>query len=255
MIPPPSRRPRVQSVARAAVILRAVAASDSGLTATQIAGEVGLSRPTTYHLLHTLRDEGLLARGPEREYRLGFAVASLAQAFARQLAPPEHLLPYVRALARRTGETAYIATWTDDGVVLLASVPGHHAVTVASSRVGLAEDPHARASGKVLLSQLSAEARAAFLTRSPFTIRTPQTIAGTDAFERELELTRSRGYATDLEEYNPGVCCLAAGLDSGVSPFALSLSAPRDRFQEHFDAYRRAVLEIAAAASRGLDPS
>jgi DNA-binding IclR family transcriptional regulator len=78
---------------------------------------------------------------------------------------------------------------------------------------------------------------------------------GQSGVQRELELTRPRGYATDLEEYNPGVCCLAAGLDSGVSPFAVSLSAPRDRFEEHFDAYRRAVLEFTAAASRGLDPS
>src|SRR3954452_18711340 len=110
------RRPRVQSVARAAAILRVVATSEKGVTAPEIARAVGLSRPTAYHLLHTLRDEGLLLRGGHREYRLGFAVGTLAQAFARQLAPPELLLPFLRALAALTGETAYICMLSNAGV-------------------------------------------------------------------------------------------------------------------------------------------
>jgi DNA-binding IclR family transcriptional regulator len=245
------RRPRVQSVARAAAILRVVATSDAGLTAPEIARAVGLSRPTTYHLLHTLRDEGLLLRGVRREYRLGFGVGTLAQAFARQLAPPELLLPYLRALAARTGETAYVCMWSDAGMVLLATAPGHHAVTVGTGHVGLLESACARAAGRVLLAQLSGDRRAAFLARHPLEARTARTIVDAAAFEHELEKVRAQGYAIDREEFSDGVCCVAAALDAGAAPYALSLSAPRDRFEEHAEEYRATILAIAAAASRG----
>jgi DNA-binding IclR family transcriptional regulator len=247
-------RPRVQSVARAAAILRVVAASEAGVTAAEIARAVGLSRPTTYHLLHTLRDEGLLVRGGHREFRLGLGVGTLAQAFARQLAPPERLLPYLRALAARTGETAYVCVWSDAGVVLLATAPGHHAVTVGTGQVGLLDHTGARAAGRVLLAHLSAESRAAFLAQHPLERRTPQTIVDREPFESELAAIRERGYAIDREEFTEGVCCVAAALDAGVGQFALSLSAPRDRFEQHADAYRDEILAIAAAASRGTPP-
>jgi IclR family acetate operon transcriptional repressor len=249
-----SRRPRVQSVARAAAILRAVAASQAGLTAPEIARAVGLSRPTTYHLLHTLRDEGLLLRGGHREYRLGYGVGTLAQAFGRQLAPPEPLLPYLRALAARTGETAYVCMWSDAGVVLLATAPGHHAVTVGTGHVGLVEYTGARAAGRVLLAQLSPESRHAFLTQHPLERRTPNTVVDPAAFGLELEKVRAQGYAIDREEFSTGVCCVAAALDAGAAPFALSLSAPRERFEEHEAEYRDTILAIAAAASRGTPP-
>ena len=251
---PGSKRPRVQSVARAAAILRAVAGSPSGLTAPEIAHAVGLSRPTTYHLLHTLCDEGLLLRGGHREYRLGFGVGTLAQAFARQLAPPEPLLPYLRALAARTGETTYVCMWSDAGAVLLATTPGHHAVTVGTGHVGLVDYTGARAAGRVLLAQLSSESRAAFLAQHPLEPRTSKTIVDPAALERELENVRAQGYAIDREEFSEGVCCIATALNAGSAQFALSLSAPRERFEEHVDEYRDTILALAAAASRGTPP-
>jgi IclR family transcriptional regulator, acetate operon repressor len=250
----PPKRPRVQSVARASAILRAVAASESGLTAPEIASAVGLSRPTTYHLLHTLRDEGLLLRGGRREYRLGLGIGRLAEAFSRQLAPPEPLLPYLHALAARTGETAYVCMWSDAGLMLLSTTPGHHAVTVGTGQVGLAEYTHARAAGRVLLAQLSPEARAAFLARHPLEPRTPKTIVDPAEFERELDRVRAQGYAIDREEFSAGVCCVAAALDAGVAQYALSLSAPRERFEQCEEEYRTTILALAAAASRGAPP-
>jgi len=231
--------------------MRIVAKSEVGLTAAEIAAAVGLSRPTTYHLLHTLRAEGLLLRGGQREYRLGFGVGTLAQAFTRQLAPPEPLLPYLRALAARTGETAYVCVWSDAGMVLLATAPGHHAVTVGTGQVGLTEYTGARAAGRVLLAQLSPETRAAFLALHPLERRTANTIVDPAAFERELENVRAQGFAIYWEEFADDVCCVAAALDAGSAPFALSLSAPRARFEEHVDEYRATILAIAAAASRG----
>jgi IclR family acetate operon transcriptional repressor len=248
-------RPRVQSVARAVAVLRAVAASEHGLTAPEIARAVRLTRPTTYHLLHTLAEEGLLSRGTRREYRLGWGIGTLAQAFARQIAPPEALVPYLRALAATTGETGYLCTWADGGLVLLATAPGHHALTVATGQVGALPHAPARAAGRVLLAQLAPEALEAFLALHPLNAQTTATITDPRAFADEIERVRTQGYAIDREELTPGVCCVAAALDDGTAPFAFSLSAPRDRFEEHGDEYRSALVALVAAATRGASPA
>ena len=75
--------------------------------------------------------------------------------------------------------------------------------------------------------------------------RTPRTLVDRGDLERELQTIRRQGYATDLEEYELGVCCLSAPLEDGRSPFIVALSAPKERFLENFEGYRDAVLAAA----------
>jgi IclR family acetate operon transcriptional repressor len=244
----------VQSVGRAAAILRYAASDLRGVTAREVSEALGLRRPTVYHLLHTLVAEGLLARGQDRRYRLGLSVGQLAEAFRRSLSPPEHLVGHIRSLSLQTGEPTYITGWVDADIVLLARVPGQHAVSVGEFPLGMVGDAHARASGKLLLGLAEPETRHAYLVTHPPVPLTANTIVDRGALDLELEEIRARGYALDREEFNAGVCCLAAPLDADVS-YAISLAAPRERFEEHFDEYLDAILETAAAASASLPPA
>jgi IclR family acetate operon transcriptional repressor len=243
-----ARRPRIQSVARALAILMQISNSE-GLTAREVSARLGLSLSTTYHLLHTLESEGFVIKGDRRAYRLGLRIGTLADAFRRQLDPAEYLAPYVRSLASVTGEAAYVAGWHDGSIVIFSRIPGHHAVNVTDLRVGLAEDAHARASGKLLLAFTSPDARAEYLTTHPPHRRTPHTIVDPDELEREFGRIRELGYSTDLEEFTPAVCCISAPLDGGASPFVFSLSAPAERFEREFDRYLEAILDVAEKAS------
>jgi DNA-binding IclR family transcriptional regulator len=234
----------VQSVARGLRILTQVATSSDGLTAREIAAALELRLPTAHHLIQTLVAEGFLMRDSGHRYRLGLRVGDLAAAFPRHLDPAEHLTSRARALAARTGEAAYLAGWSDARIVIMAQIPGRHAVNVTDLRVGLAEDAHARASGKLLLAFADEEVRDAFLDEHGLRPRTPATITDREALEAELDAIRARGYAVDREEFAPGVCCLAALLDGGSS-IALSLSAPADRFEKRFEGYLADLLEIA----------
>lgn len=248
-------QPRVQSVARALAILMQVANSE-GLTAKELSARLGLSLPTAYHLLHTLEAEGFLTKGERRAYRLGLRIATLVEAFRRQLDPAEYLAPYVRSLASVTGEAAYAAGWHEGRIVVFCHIPGQHAVNVTDLRVGLADDAHARASGKLLLAFASPDTRAEYLRTHPPRRRTPRTLVDLDELEREFERIREQGYAADFEEFMPGVCCLSAPLDGGASPFTFSLSSPAERFARKFDSYLEAILEVVqAASSEALPPS
>ena len=105
----------------------------------EIAAQLGLGRQGTYHLLHALVGCGMLTRnhGPvapvrENRYVPGLEVATLADAFSRQSAAPEHLAPLVRQVAAETGETAYAVGWRDGEIVNLVSAPGSNAIQAMS---------------------------------------------------------------------------------------------------------------------------
>jgi len=239
------QRPRVQSAARTVAILLAVAQSERGLSTKEISERAAISRQATYHLLHTLVGAGVLARDDRNRYLLGIRVGTLAEGFARQLAPSEHLAPLVRAIANETGETAYASGWSLGEIAVLAVTRGTNPILAADASQGLVGDAHARASGKLLLAYATQEARDAYLGTRKLTRRTPRTITTRDALDRELRAIRERGYAEDEEEFSEGLCCLSVPLDSGYSPFALALSSPRDRYVKERDRYLETVMRIA----------
>ena len=236
-------KPRVQSAARALAILSAVAASDDGLTAPEIAEIVGLTRATAYHLVHTLVGEGFLIASAHRRFRLGFRVGTLVDGFERQVVPAD-MVPFARSLATRTGETAYVAVRREAGLATVCSVPGAHAVSVLRSRLGPINDAHARASGKLLLALAPAEIREEYLAEHSLVACTPKTIIDRAALDAAMEEIRDRGYAIDREESTLGVSCLSVSL-ADESIIALSLSAPTDRFDKQFGNYLEVILQTA----------
>lgn len=249
--PDGASRPRVQSAARAVDILLSVSRSDVGLTTREISETVGISRQATYHLLHTLVGAGVLVRNSNNRYVLGLRVGTLVSAFNRQMAPPERLAPIVRGLAQDTGETAYAAGWWSGEVTALTVARGTNPVQAAEVPQGYVGDAHARAAGKLLLANASDEVRETYLASHALRRLTANTIVKRDVLDREFVKVRAQGYAVDAEEFAQGVCCMAVPLDNGYSPFVLSLSVPRERFEESFSNYL-AIMHKAAASSLTL---
>src|SRR5919199_1495900 len=139
---------RIRSVSRAVEILLFMSEQPEGRTAKETALALRMPVATTYHLLNTLADDGMLAKDAKRQYHLGPKIGALADAFLRQLTPPDYLLAPLRRVAEATGETAYVSGWRHGEIVVLASVEGSHAVRVSNLHVGFAGYAHARASGK-----------------------------------------------------------------------------------------------------------
>jgi DNA-binding IclR family transcriptional regulator len=245
----------IRSAVRVSRILAQVSEQPGGSSAKEIAAALDASLPTAYHLLGTLVAEGLLAKDGQRRYRLGPAVGGMADAYARQFAPPDYLVQPLHRLAAATSETAYLATWRLGRVAVLASVEGRNAVRVSGLRLGFAEAAHARASGKALLAFAPEAARRAYLLANPLVAVTPRTIVDPQKFELELERIRLRGYAFDEEEFREGVACAAAPLlDNGHAVAVFSISAPTERFRQNRDdlvAHVVAAGQEAAVAGNG----
>lgn len=58
--------------------------------------------------------------------------------------------------------------------------------------------------------------------------------------------TRAHRISAALEELSVGLCCMAVPVDKGVSPFALGLSIPKDRFADERDRYLEIMHRVAA---------
>lgn len=248
---PARTRPRVQSVARAASILLAIARSDNGLTPKEMSSTLGISLQTTYHLLHTLSETGLIARNERNRFVVGLNAGVLAEALTRHLAAPEYLAPVVREIARETGETAYAVGWWNGEIVTLSVTRGHHAVHAAEVPHGFSRDAHARASGKLLLAFATPSVRDDYLRTHALRRCTAHTITTLKAMARECETIRQQGYSIDREELTSGLSCIAVPIAGGLAPFALGLSAPADRFQKEFQRYLTALRRMAAKVPAG----
>lgn len=231
------KRPRIQSVARAASILFTIARHDNGVSRKEISRINKISTQTTYHLLHTMAQSGLIARNETGNYVLGIRIGTLGEGFRRQLGGVTQISSLIRNIARETGETTYAAKWIDGNIVSVDLVRGRHPIQALELPHGFSEDGHARAGGKVLLAYASEEVRREYLHTHELRRRTPNTITSAAELEAQFELIRQQEYAFENEEFADGLSCVGVPIDGGLSPYAIGISAPSGRMIERFDEY------------------
>jgi len=97
--------------------------------------------------------------------------------------------------------------------------------------IGARAPLHVTAAGKLFLLEEGFARLRDYAKRTGLAPKTKNTIASPVALERELERIQRQGWATDNEEAELGVRCVAAGIrdDAGHLIAALSISAPADR--------------------------
>ena len=96
--------------------------------------------------------------------------------------------------------------------------------------VGTRWPAHATSTGKVLLAAL-ADSDLEALLASPLPALTPRTITDPAALRRELRRVRERGYATGIEELEPGFMAVAVPVHArdGQVVAAVGIGGPRVR--------------------------
>lgn len=246
------RPTRIRAVSRAVEVVKLVA-DHEGRSAAEVADELGIARPTCYHLLNTLVAAGVLSKDPRRRYHLGPTIGALAESFVRQLRLPEHYAVQVDRIAETTGETAVASGWRNGEIVVLASVAAsRHAILVAGLHRGFSAGAHARSGGKLLLALASDEVRDAYLRTHELTPLTERTIVDRERLLAELREIRERGYAYDEEEFRDGVACVSAPVfEHGMPLLAFGVSSPVERFRAERERLTKTVLAAAAAVSTG----
>jgi DNA-binding IclR family transcriptional regulator len=239
----------IQSVDRAAELLRAVANSRQPLTLPELASRTGLNRSTAWRLLATLDAHGLVEHDPvSQRYTVGYAIVQIAAAGDHE-ALVRRARPALQRLANSTGETASLAVAKRFELVYVDQVEAPQ--VMAPNWLGRPAPLHATSSGKAFLAWLTDEERAALLSSTRLKRFTPTTITRRADLEAELAEVRERGYsvcAGELEQNLWGVS--AAVLDARARPVAIiSIWGPEHRvgpamFPSIGKAAKRAVHDI-----------
>jgi DNA-binding IclR family transcriptional regulator len=227
--------PENRTISRALAILHALKADRSarGVRLTEVAQQCGLGKSTTYRLLAALVAEGLVERDPETEhYRLGLTLLELGMAVYRRLDIRQEALPVLRSVADRSQETVHLGVARGAHVVYLEKVESPQAIQMRS-RVGERMPLYSTGLGKAILAYESEE-QVAVVLASGLEARTPGTLIDPAGLRDELRRIRVRGYATDMEENEDGVRCVAAPVfDHRLSVAgAISIAGPAFRFSE-----------------------
>ena len=241
------------TVRRALRVLDYLADQPEPVPIRRLAEDLALNISSAYHVMNTLAADGYVVRDGAGAFRLGAKAARLGDAYARSWPVEPQLRAIVNELGARTAENAYLALVHGDSVVITDIVECPQRVRVQALHRGYSSELHARALGKAVLAfRDSAAVRAHFAAHPPraLTARTQTTLT---AIEAELERTRRRGYAEDLEEFAPGVCCVGAPFFAdGVPAGALSASVPAFRYRAIRSELRAAVLGAARGATAAL---
>jgi DNA-binding IclR family transcriptional regulator len=248
----------VQSIERAAAILRLLARGSGRLGVSEIAGSLGLARGTAHGILRTLHGVGFVEQDDETgKYRLGAALLHLGTSYLDVNELRSRAINWADALAARSGEAVRIGTPLDGKVLVV-----HHVFrpddTLQTLDVGALLPAHATALGKVLLAYDAGAAAALTGELELFTRRTktvPRDLA------RALAEVRDMGWAAEMEEMTVGEAGVAAPIRGqgglvvgamGVSGAVERICGPGGRPKPTLVTY---VRDAARAVSRDLGAS
>ena len=218
-------------------------------TATELAAALGAPQAELEPLLGALERHGLVRWDSGRaQVRPGPAPLRFARSGLHREDLVEHAGPSMRRLADESGETVNLMVPTTGGTEAIAQEEGRHLLGVANW-VGRDIPEHASAAGKVFLAYGVADVPGRLERLTDRTIVDPAALA------RDLERVRARGYATLVDELEPGLSVVAAPVfDAGGGVVAaLSVSGPTSRLPEHRLALLgRVAIEQADAVSARL---
>lgn len=246
----------IKSVTKVLDILEYLADAGRPVGASEVARAVGFHVSTTHRLLRTLASRGYVDQhAAQKSFVLGPQLHALGSAYAGGAGLVQVARPELEALRDALGETIHLGVYRNGEVMEVASASGPQAVSV-SLGAGRRDPAHCTALGKILLASLEAQALKDFLRR-PLERRTPRSLTKKPELLKAIEAARARGYATDEEELEAHMCCVAVPVrdPAGSVVAALSVAMPKSRYRsDRLPGWARALSASAARIGGRLRP-
>jgi DNA-binding IclR family transcriptional regulator len=221
--------PGTQSIDRAAQLLVHVVETTEPPTVGELSDLSGLPKSTTSRLVGALERQGLMQRDPTRgTLEPGPVLLRYARRETSRPDLVELAAGALERLSQESGETANLGVATPTAVEMLDQRDSRH-ILGSTNWVGQRVPHHGSVIGKVFLAE-----GALPLPSGPLEHLAPRTITDPAELRRDLERTRARGYATAVDELEPGLWAVGAPVrDAGGSVVAaLSVSGPTVRLHD-----------------------
>lgn len=217
----------VYAVQYALRVLETVDTHRHGVTAEQLAKEIGVPLSYLAQVLTMLRRERYLGFLPGGGYVIGESTVLLGAA-TRDTALAEKLKAILTELRDEVGAAVYFSRYDDGEVRIIDFADGPDAPKV-NEWVDFRSAAHASAVGKCLLAQLDHNSRREHLSRHRPARLTSRTEVDDRILLTKLERQPPSLPTLDLQEYAVGTVCAAIPVTIGKTVACLALSMPATR--------------------------
>lgn len=228
---PTTARSGVQSIDRAAAVLRCFNGRHPELGTSEIARMTGLSTSTVHRLLGAMQHNHLVRQTADRRYGLGPMLMQLARSGALPTELRDAALPHMVELRDEVGETVGLheLLGTHQRVVV-DQVESHQQLRRTYTEIGVPIELVHGAPGKAILAFLPPAAQDRCL-EGPIEAVTDATITDPEALRAELVTVQERGWAGSSSERTPGIRSVAAPIfdHTGAVIGSLGTSVPQVR--------------------------
>jgi IclR family transcriptional regulator, KDG regulon repressor len=223
---------------------------------TDLARSLQMLPSDVHRIVSSLQLYGYVEQNPEtKRYHLGAGLLRLGLTTRqRNVFQEKGRAVLVRLSASLDAATHLALLDNGRGEVFLADQVDHPALNIFQSRLGSTTAIHSTALGKTIMAGMDAGTFQRALERCGLPKSTGRTITEMPALERELDLIRQRGYATDSEESTEGACCIGSPLRNctGMVIGAISASMKASRFRALNQSRLASVVNAAAEELSGM---
>jgi DNA-binding IclR family transcriptional regulator len=235
-------------VERAFRLLDLLSDTEEGLTLSDLARALNMSKGSIHGLLKTLESNGVIEQAEDRRYVMGPRIYDLAQAYIQRAGLRHYALPAMRRIAASTGETVFLGKVEQKGVRIIESMvdegaqPALHISAPRGMRVHLL----AAATGPFVLASWPVAQREAFLHAHALPCFTEHAITDPQQFLARVEEAVRTGVSFDHEEYLVGVNAVGAPIygAGGALVALLWIVGFASRFRD--EALERAAQQLRA---------
>jgi len=241
----------IQVIERMMRLLDVLAEHPEPVGLKQIAHVTGLHPSTAHRILSAMSADRLVDRIEPGAYRLGMRLLELGNLVKSRISVRELALPVMRELHAHTAETVNLSVRHGDEIVYVERTSSGRSAMRVVHVIGARAPLHVTAAGKLFLLEDGFAKLREYARRTGLAPHTKNTFDNVAVLERELERVQRQGWATDNEEAEIGVRCVAAAVrdDHGHLVAALSISTPADRMKPQWGPL---VKESAERISRAI---
>jgi len=221
----------IQSLERAFAIIEAMA-DNHEIGVTELAKATGLNKTTVFRMLDTLVNLGYVPRdGKTEKYSLTLKFLKISSEQLASYDIHKKMHPILKQIADESGETVHLVERQGEQVVYIDKCESTTNSVRMVSRIGMTLDVFTTAVGKAMLATLTNKEICRLWESCPHSKKTEFTITDVNEYLKEIETVRLSGYATDDEENELGVRCVAVAIPDAYSEYkyAVSISAPKIR--------------------------
>ncbi|MEW5785593.1 MAG: IclR family transcriptional regulator [Bacillota bacterium] len=210
--------------------------NSDGLGISFLSDTLGLGKSTVHRILDTLMTYDFVEKCPNSsKYRLTWKLFEIGSTIPRQRNLDYFDTKILHELCGKYKETVNLAIRVRNKAVIISKVDPQDVPVKVNLGVGEHDPLHATALGKVLISELDSDELLAIFGGEQLEQYTGNTITSLNELASHLAKVREAGYAFDLEEYSPGLTCLAVPIRNYTNQViaAISISGPSFRLQHN----------------------